>query len=371
MSDQRTALVLGGGGITGIAWEIGVLAGLAEAGHRPDRRRPRRRHLGRVGGGRAADQRRGARGPVRPPAGAARRRSRSPGSTGRRWPSSAGRCCAAAGEDVEFRRRIGALALAAEKAGLTPSEQERLDVIGARLVSTEWPERPLVDHRRRRGDRRVPRRSTATPACRCCRPWRPAAPCPGVYPPVTIDGRRYVDGGMRSAANADLAAGYDRLVVLAPIPRGIGPMASVDAQVTGMVSRVAVVSPGRGQPDGDRPERARPGAPGRRRRRPAAPRRRLGRRAGRRGLDRLTGRSAAESGVAGADDRLRPVGDLQLREDVRHVVAHRLRAEHQGRRRARRCCARRRSGRAPRARARSAAGTRPRCRAGAVRRRTR
>ena len=32
MSSQRTALVLGGGGITGIAWEIGVLAGLAEAG---------------------------------------------------------------------------------------------------------------------------------------------------------------------------------------------------------------------------------------------------------------------------------------------------------------------------------------------------
>src|SRR4051794_32296244 len=32
MSDRRTALVLGGGGITGIAWEIGLLAGLAEAG---------------------------------------------------------------------------------------------------------------------------------------------------------------------------------------------------------------------------------------------------------------------------------------------------------------------------------------------------
>jgi NTE family protein len=73
-----------------------------------------------------------------------------------------------------------------------------------------------------------------------------AASCavPGVYPPVTIDGHRYVDGGMRSAANADLAEGYDRLVVLAPIPRGAGPMTSVDAQVTGMVrARVAVVSP--------------------------------------------------------------------------------------------------------------------------------
>jgi len=32
MSEHRTGLVLGGGGITGIAWELGVLAGLAEAG---------------------------------------------------------------------------------------------------------------------------------------------------------------------------------------------------------------------------------------------------------------------------------------------------------------------------------------------------
>src|SRR3954470_18360042 len=32
MSDQRRALVLGGGGITGIAWEIGLLTGLADAG---------------------------------------------------------------------------------------------------------------------------------------------------------------------------------------------------------------------------------------------------------------------------------------------------------------------------------------------------
>jgi NTE family protein len=66
---------------------------------------------------------------------------------------------------------------------------------------------------------------------------------PGVYPPVTIGERRYVDGGIRSAANADLATGYDRVVVLAPIPRGIGPLTSVDAQVSGLVARVAVVSP--------------------------------------------------------------------------------------------------------------------------------
>ncbi|MGY1706089.1 patatin-like phospholipase family protein [Geodermatophilus sp. SYSU D00697] len=146
------------------------------------------------------------------------------------------------GRDVEFRRRVGALALAAEQAGLTPSEQERLDVIGSRLVSTEWPDRALtttaVDAQT--GEFRTFTRDSGVPLLLAV-----AASCavPGVYPPVTIDGRRYVDGGMRSAANADLAEGCDRVVVLAPIPRGVGPMASVDAQVTGMVARVAVVSP--------------------------------------------------------------------------------------------------------------------------------
>ena len=38
---------------------------------------------------------------------------------------------------------------------------------------------------------------------------------PGVYPPVTIKGRRYMDGGMRSATNADMAKGHDLVVVIA------------------------------------------------------------------------------------------------------------------------------------------------------------
>jgi NTE family protein len=38
---------------------------------------------------------------------------------------------------------------------------------------------------------------------------------PGVFPPITIKGRRYVDGGMRSPTNADLAKGYDIAIVVA------------------------------------------------------------------------------------------------------------------------------------------------------------
>ena len=39
---------------------------------------------------------------------------------------------------------------------------------------------------------------------------------PGIWPPVTINGRRYIDGGVSSATHADLAAGYARTLVITP-----------------------------------------------------------------------------------------------------------------------------------------------------------
>ena len=47
---------------------------------------------------------------------------------------------------------------------------------------------------------------------------------PGVWPPVTIGNRRFMDGGVRSVANADLAARYERVVIVAPVAQGIGPL---------------------------------------------------------------------------------------------------------------------------------------------------
>jgi NTE family protein len=241
MSDQRTALVLGGGGITGIAWEIGLLAGLAAAGtDLSGADLVVGTSAGSVVGAQLTsgdeleamyDRQ------LQPPAQEKVARMTRSALARYAWAMLRSRRDA-----VGFRRRVGALALAAEQAGLTPSEQERLDVIGSRLISRTWPDRPLVVTAvdAHTGEFRTFDRDSGVPLLHAV-----AASCavPGVYPPVTIDGRRYVDGGTRSAANADLAQGYDRLVVLAPIPRGIGPMASVDAQVTGMVSRVAVVSP--------------------------------------------------------------------------------------------------------------------------------
>jgi NTE family protein len=241
MSDQRTALVLGGGGITGIAWEIGLLAGLADAGvDLTAADLVVGTSAGSVVGAQVtsgADVGQLYERQLEPPA--QEKVARMSRSTLARY---AWAVLASRGRDVDFRRRIGSLALAAEKAGLTPTEQERLDVIGSRLVSREWPERALTVTavHAGSGEFRTFDRDSGVPLLQAV-----AASCavPGVYPPVTVDGERYVDGGMRSAANADLAQDCDRLVVLAPIVRGVGPLASVDAQVSGLVARVAVVSP--------------------------------------------------------------------------------------------------------------------------------
>ena len=38
-----------------------------------------------------------------------------------------------------------------------------------------------------------------------------------MWPPATIDGRRYIDGGLRSNNNADYAAGASRVLVMSPL----------------------------------------------------------------------------------------------------------------------------------------------------------
>jgi NTE family protein len=72
---------------------------------------------------------------------------------------------------------------------------------------------------------------------------------PGIWPPVTIGNRRFVDGGVRSVANADLAASYQRVVIVAPVAQGIGPvMPGPGRQAAALAAagvRVALVRPDR------------------------------------------------------------------------------------------------------------------------------
>ncbi len=109
------------------------------------------------------------------------------------------------------RRRIGAIARQAE----TPSVAARRAVIGARLADAEWPERTLlitaIDTET--GESRVFDRTSEVSLVDAV---AASSAVPGIWPTVEIAGRHYMDGGMRSIANADLAKGADRVLILVP-----------------------------------------------------------------------------------------------------------------------------------------------------------
>ncbi|MEQ1736274.1 MAG: patatin-like phospholipase family protein [Rhodoglobus sp.] len=80
-----------------------------------------------------------------------------------------------------------------------------------------------------------PSRSRAAPVGASCA-------VPMVWPCVTIDGRRYYDGGIRSVANVDLAAGSDTVVVLAPMTRSLRRGMSPSEPLARLGARGIVVS---------------------------------------------------------------------------------------------------------------------------------
>jgi NTE family protein len=241
MTDR--ALVLGGGGITGIAWELGLIAGLAERGiDLTGADLLVGTSAGSVVGAQIAtgvdvEERYAAQ--LVPPAG------EIAAALGRGTMVRFGLAMVGPRDPQRVRARIGRLALKAR----TVPEAERIRVIGERLPVHEWPERALriatVDAHT--GEFVILDREAGVPLVEAV-----AASCavPGIWPPVSTGGRRFIDGGVRSPANADLAAGFSRVVVIAPIMRGIEPLVGVHAQVAALRadgSLVTVVSPDAGR----------------------------------------------------------------------------------------------------------------------------
>jgi len=123
------------------------------------------------------------------------------------------------GTAARARKRLGRVA----RRSPPLAEAERRAVIGAWLPSHEWPAQRLLIAA---VDADTGECATFDSASGVSLIEAVSASCavPGVWPPVQINGRRWMDGGMRSAANADLAAGFDRVVVLAPLWRGMRVM---------------------------------------------------------------------------------------------------------------------------------------------------
>ncbi|MBY8875811.1 patatin-like phospholipase family protein [Micromonospora sp. PLK6-60] len=239
---MERALVLGGGGVTGVAWEWGLIAGLAERGVAlagADL------VVGTSAGSVVGAQLRSGE-PVSRWYEAEMAGGGAPEASARFGWGQVARLVWAGGRTRDGRRaraRIGALALAAR----TEPEAARRAVIAARLPGAEWPAGRLrvTAVEASSGEFVVFDAGSGVSLVDAV-----GASCavPGVWPPVTIGGRRYVDGGVRSLVNADLAAGARRVVVVAPVTRAFGPMPRLSAQVAGLRAagaRVVVVCPDR------------------------------------------------------------------------------------------------------------------------------
>jgi NTE family protein len=244
MPEGTTTLVLGGGGVAGIAWMTGLLAGLADAGQDVTGADS---IIGTSAGANVAAQ----VGSGLPLADLLARQV-DPALQSREIPAEVdleqlGTQFAGFRSDGATERellaRIGAYALAAQ----TVPEATRWAVIESRLPVADWPEREilLVAVDAETGEVRVFDRESGVSLVDAV---AASSAVPGVWPPVTISGRRYIDGGARSADNADLAIGAARVVIVSPLgldsplPSPL-PLRSVVSQLRADGAEVTVISP--------------------------------------------------------------------------------------------------------------------------------
>ncbi|WP_331767583.1 patatin-like phospholipase family protein [Embleya sp. NBC_00896] len=200
------ALVLGPGGVAGTAWLAGLVVGLRRAGvDLADADLIVGTSAGAIVGAMIATG--------QDPSRLATLNGSGNGTAG---PDKSAEVFATLGDPTldhgEKLRRIGRAALTAD----VPPEQNHLDRTAALITARDWPEQRLlitaVDTETgeaavwdQDGDASLLSAVASSYAV------------PGLYPPVTINGHRYMDGAFRGGANADLAADADTVVVIEPL----------------------------------------------------------------------------------------------------------------------------------------------------------
>jgi NTE family protein len=212
---MKRALVLGGGGVVGVAWETALVTGLLERG--VDLREADL--IVGTSAGSMVGSRLAAGQDLRAPLGESLGGMPIP-ADGPDLPKLReifGRWSSIETVTPQFCKEIGSLALAAN----TAAEADWIQATGGSLGVADWPETALrisgVDAAT--GERALWSGESGVPFASAV-----AASCsvPGMFPPITIGTERYVDGGVWSGTNADavIESSPELVVVIAPITEG-------------------------------------------------------------------------------------------------------------------------------------------------------
>jgi NTE family protein len=226
--DHNIALVLGGGGAAGNAWEIGVIAGLAEAGL--DMTEAANVVIGTSSGATAAALVRSGipaaelfASVLSPPVQPLGRNRELPPSLPMATVFERMRAIgAAATSAADLQRAMGAFGLESDSI-LGSGAQQRRAMVAARLPRHEWPDRPMivVAIDAHTGELATFDRESGVDLVDAV---TASTALPGSTPTHSVNGTRYINGGVRSAENADLAMGYANVVVLSPFGERSGPL---------------------------------------------------------------------------------------------------------------------------------------------------
>ncbi len=237
---MRRAVVLAGGGLASSAWEIGLIAGMADAGL--DLRNADL-FVGTSAGSRVALHL-----ASEVPHDTAYQQRLLPGRPSSERPAAVdwgelrealARAKQAGGTTTEILQRVGSLAMAAA-AGTAGST--RREIVATQLPMTSWPEKKVLIATldAATGERRVFDRDSGIDLVDAVI----GTTASFGWPLTLFQGAYYFDGGYYSSDNADLATGFDRVMILAlKRPPGVPfpSLVSLDEAVSGLRDSGALV----------------------------------------------------------------------------------------------------------------------------------
>jgi NTE family protein len=218
---HHVALVVGAGGTAGFFWAIGIVAGLAEAGL--DLTEAADLVVGTSSGSTVAAWVRSGIPPAEmlasvlsPPDQPVAQHQQRPPSVPMATVFERMRAIgAAATSAADLQRAMGAFGLESDSILGPEAGQQRRAVVAARLRRHEWPDRPLivVAVNAHTGELVAFDRDSGVELVDAV---TAATALPGGAPTHRINGTHYINGGVRSPDNADLASGYANVVVISP-----------------------------------------------------------------------------------------------------------------------------------------------------------